>query len=342
LETLTTDELIARFASDYQQYHRISDERAKQQRKLLRQFGDQLAPRSLQDMEHADFMAFAVELQQHYHVNTVRKKLNQIRPFISWAYGAHVITADQYLRLKTVQDPRGASGKTKPRPYTPDQVRALWAAIEVRLPLIPAHGKGSFGMRRWLQGKSPFRVVARHGMRLQVEAIVRLALDAGLRRQEIFRLTIHDAHYDNSHIRVTGVAKGENFDKDMVRMVPMTKELRKTLHAWVEFRALMHPSHDDLWCACYGPLTHANPMSEDRFNHLLSDLLGGGWELHRLRHTAGTEWLRAGAPLETVSELLGHENLQQTRAYTEIVATDIERELGKVEDNFNRRLRRVA
>lgn len=340
---LTTDELIAKFDRDYLVYHRISKTRARQQRKLLRSLGDTIEPRTLAEITRDDFQDFANALLAYpYHVNTVRKKLNMIRPFFSWAYGAEVIDADRYLRLKSVKDPRGATSQSQPNPYTPAEVREFWATVEARLPLLPASGKGSHGMKRWLQGKSPFRVVARHGMRLQIEAIAHLALDGGLRRSEIFRLDLVTAHYDNAYILVNGAAKGENFDKDMWRQVPFTKATRKALHDWIEFRALMRPTHGALWVACFGPLTHANAMTEKRFGELLAAVVGPGWELQRFRHTAATEWLRAGAPMQTVSDLLGHESLQQTRAYTLILGSDIERELGKVEDNFNRRLRRAA
>lgn len=339
---MTTDEIIEAFRESYVLYHRISDARAREQHKVLLELARRLEPRSLQEVTQDDFQAFANELQTSLHVNTVRKKLNMARPFFSWAYAANLIDADRYLRLRMVKDPRGASGRSKPNPYTPDEVRAFWAAVETRLPLQATRGKGSLGMRRWIQGKSPFRVVAVHGMRLQVEAIARLALDCGLRRSEIYRLDLRRAHYDNAYVLVDGAAKGKNFDRDMERQVPFTREARKAMHAWIEFRALMRPEHDALWVACYGPLTHANPMSEDRFGHLLAAVVGEGWELQRFRHTCATEWLRAGAALQTVSDLLGHENLQQTRAYTEIVGSDIERELAKVEDNFSRRLRRAA
>jgi integrase len=104
----------------------------------------------------------------------------------------------------------------------------------------------------------------------------------------------------------------------------------------------MRPEHDRLWVSCYGPQTYANPMDLDRFGELLSKVVGPGWQLQRFRHTCATEWLRAGMGLIYVSELLGHSNLQQTRAYAKIVGGDIEREMQDVEDNFSRRLRRAA
>lgn len=344
----TSEALIKRFGSEYQQWHRISDARCREQCKLLREFADSIAPRTLAEGTREDLYAFASQYLGNLHVNTIRKKLNMIRPFYSWAYAAGVITADHYMSLKTVEDPRGATNKSTPRPYSPEEVAEFWAALEAKLPLLPKRGNRSQALKRWIQGKGPFYKVAKHAMRLQIEAIVYLALDGALRREEIFKLSVDDAHYDNAYVVVEGAQKGENFDQDTERVAPFTTRSRKAMYEWIEFRALMRPEHERLWVTCYGPLTHANPMSEKRFNELLWRVLGvregvgEAWQLHRFRHTSATEWLRAGAALQYVSELLGHSNLQQTKAYTKIVGSDIERELGRVEENFSQRLRRAA
>lgn len=65
----------------------------------------------------------------------------------------------------------------------------------------------------------------------------------------------------------------------------------------------------------------------------------GPWELHRLRHTCGTEWLRAGMELELVSRLLGHANLTQTLGYAQIVSADVHRASVRAHDDFTRALR---
>jgi integrase len=75
-----------------------------------------------------------------------------------------------------------------------------------------------------------------------------------------------------------------------------------------------------------------------RLEELLRRVVGPGWELHRFRHTFATERLRAGTPLEIVSLALGHATLEQTRAYAEIVRSDISRELAKTEGAFAERV----
>jgi site-specific recombinase XerD len=65
----------------------------------------------------------------------------------------------------------------------------------------------------------------------------------------------------------------------------------------------------------------------------------GAWELHRFRHTCGTEWLRAGMELELVSKLLGHANITQTLGYAQIVSDDVHRSAMRHHDTFTRAMR---
>jgi site-specific recombinase XerD len=77
------------------------------------------------------------------------------------------------------------------------------------------------------------------------------------------------------------------------------------------------------------------PMRHERFAELLTTI-GSGYQLHRLRHTCGTEWLRNGLALEQVKTLLGHSRIQQTLAYAEILKGDLEEGMGKVAIDFQK------
>lgn len=329
---MTNEELVERFRVEYQEYHRISKERAKRQRKLLLEFGSSvpLAEATGVNVQQAAAAWLATGL----HVNTVRKHLNMLRPFFSWAYAARIITPEQYMDIREVRNPRGASGSTTPNPYTRHEVMALWAGIELRLPLVPAKGPGSQAIKRFLAGKGPWRKVWRHAMRLQVDCAVRLALDLGLRRHEMYALTLQTLHYDNDYIVVYGKADPITGEKQ-VRQVPFTREAREAVRKWLEFRAyVLTPYHDSVWCSCWGSRTYSHPMLEKRFSMLLQQLIGVEWRWHRLRHTCATNWLRAGAQLEVVQRLIGHATLQQTLAYAEILKSDVAVKLGRVEADF--------
>jgi integrase len=341
-----SEHLISRFQSEYQDYHRITAERAGQQRQQIRAFLMTLdGPISAVESRH--FSAYAGGLMaQNYHVNTVRKKLNMLRSFFGWLYAVGEITGEQYLSLKQVKDPRGATSRSKPNPYTKKAIQDFWAVLDEALPLLPEKGvggKGSQALKRWKTGKGPWRNVWRHAMRLQVEAMVRLALDLGLRRSEIFQLSVDDLHYDNEYIVIQGKADPNTGEKK-VRTVPWTDDARLAIYRWVEFRATMEPVTNSAWLSCWGSGTYTHPMHEDRFNELLPALLGKnlGWRWHRFRHTCATEWLRAGMELAFVSRLLGHSSLTQTLAYAEIVKGDVAKHMSKHQSAFSESVRRVA
>ncbi len=328
--------LLDRFNREYVAYHKISAQRGRQQRRLLLEFEATLDGRRLDQAEYADLQGFAGDLMaRDYHVNTIRKKLNQIRPFYSWAYAAGIIDAERYVSLRNVKDPRGATPFSEPNPYTRAELTLFWCALDEAWPMLPASGIHSRALRRWEKGFGPWGRVWKHAMRLQIDAMIRLALDCGLRRSEIFRLSLEDMHYDNDYLVVWRAGKGARAGVRYQQSVPFTRQARQAVYTWVEFRAKMNPEHDRPWLSCYGNAA-TQPMWDTRFDSLLYQTIGPEWAWHRFRHTAATNWLRAGMELEIVSRLLGHASLQQTLCYARIVEGDIQKHIDKYEDAFDR------
>jgi integrase len=332
-------DLIERFRLEYQVFHGISDKRAREQRALLADLRSEMG-RDLDTLTSSDFTQFAARLiERGYHVNTVRKKQNMIRSFISWAFAVGLLDSQTYLQLKKVKNPRGSTGLTQPNPYTPDEMDRFWAAFEDRWRRLPTSGKGSRAIQRWVTGKGKWGPVWRHAMRLQLLAMIRLALDLGLRAHEIHNLSVDDLHYDNEYIVIWGKAD-PNTGRKRARTVPFTDAARRAIWEWIEFRSMMHVGHNRAWVTCYAQWRN-NPMDMDRFEVLLQSALGPGWRWHRLRHTCGTEWLRAGMELHTVSNLLGHSSLAQTMCYVEITNQDVFKTVAKLEGAFNDRVNRL-
>jgi site-specific recombinase XerD len=289
----------------------------------------------LDTLTPSEFQQWAAGLMADngYHVNTVRKKMNMVRPFISWAFATGVIDGQEYMRLKAVKNPRGATGTTQPNPYTRQEIQEFWFIFEERWPRNPTQGPRSMAIKRFMQGKGKWQPVYRHAFRLQLLAMVRLALDLGLRAHEIHQLTVNDLHYDNEYIVVKGKSDPNTGEKK-VRTVPFTAASRRAITEWVEFRSMLRPPHDSAWITCYSKW-RLNAMDMGRFEVLLQSSIGEGWRWHRLRHTCATEWLRAGMELETVSRLLGHANLQQTLCYAAITRHDLQRAVNRLEEGFD-------
>lgn len=326
-------DLIERFRVEYQDYHRITPKRAREQRQLLADLHLSLGARDLDTITSSDFSAFAgVLMGRGLHVNTVRKKMNMIRAFLSWAYAANVITADQYMKCRQVKNPRGSTGKTTPKPYSRIEIKQFWRDLESAWPMLKTRGRGSKAIARWKAGKGPWRNVWRHAMRLQIECMVRLALDLGLRSSEIFGLSMDDLHYDNEYIVIRGKAD-PNTGEVKVRHVPFTPAARQAVWTWLEFRAYLRPGHDRPWLSLHGR-TKAKPMLHSRFEDLLQKTVGPQWRWHRFRHTCGTERLRAGMELEKVQRLLGHASIQQTLCYAEIARGDLATAVARSDEDF--------
>lgn len=270
------------------------------------------------------------------HVNTVRKKLHAVKPFYKWAWQKRIVDADRFMRMRDVEPPRGATGRSRPRPYRRQEVQRFWGELDARWPLTTP-----YYIDRWQRSTSRWHRVWRHAMHLQVQAIASLALFGGLRNQEIRLAGIDEIHPDNDFI-VVSKAKSAAGHAQGFREVPYTEQGREMVGRWLEFRSgLIRPDHHSPWLVlnpAASPNNHLAPShpfaaaSQTVFEAFLPSV--GKWELHRFRHTCATEWLRAGVELERVSKLLGHANLQQTLAYAELVRDDVARSTRAAEQDF--------
>lgn len=325
---------IEGFCAHHFAYHGISTDRQTMTRRQLTEL-EAFIGRPLESIEPREFERFLVsQIERGLHVNTVLKHANAIRPFFEWAWSNGLIDDGRYMRLRRVKNPRGSGTTSKPRPYSRTELKRFWAELERTWP----KGEDRW-VRRWADGKSPYRRVWQRGMRLQIEAIVRLALDLGMRREEIFRAQLDDIHPDNAYVVVRGAAKGNGRAGAVKeREVPYTEAARAAVADWLEFRRLLlskrGEDHDAVWVVvdARAAIYVAKPLSFTGFKGQLTTV--GGWELHRFRHTCATERLRAGMKLENLQRFLGHARIQQTLAYAEIVRDDIHRDALRTEPEF--------
>jgi site-specific recombinase XerD len=330
-----------RFIAWQKDYNGITEHRSRQARRVLNDLGTFVGG-SPEDATARDFAVWMESLAASgLHPNTVRKNGGMVRPFFKWAWRDGLISADRLFELREVPNPRGATGESTPKPYTRKEIARLWIDLDEAYPL------NHHFAQRWVDGKSRWPRAWKHAAHLQLDAIIHLCLHAGLRREEVFRLTVDDLHYDNAYIVVQGAAKGNGGREYKQREVPMTVELRRAVAQWVEFRAHFQCNHDRPWVVL-SPMVRPNGvipatlyagLSFSSYKDMLSTL-GRGWSYHRLRHTYATELLRAGMPLENLKELLGHARLQQTLAYAKIVPQDNERHVKRVEADFTKALAR--
>jgi site-specific recombinase XerD len=314
---------IERFEKEYQSYHSITPgRRADQLRALdsLTRFAGASSPTEVEPEDYIGWLGFLADSE--LAPSTVKEYGMCARPFYGWAFDARLYSAENLMRIREAAFPKAPP--RLPRPYSGKEIKRIWPALVKAHPLDDGRW-----LKRWRKGTSKFKRIEAHANHLQLRAVIRIALDCGLRRQEIYDLALDDMHYDNAFI-VVREGKGEKF-----REVPYTQAARAAVREWLEFRLELRPTHDRPWLALtrIGPEgVWLRPMHFRRFAIYLGDL--GDWQLHRLRHTCATNWLRAGMDIEVLCELLGHSNLSQTKQYVELVRVDVQKQVERYEGDF--------
>lgn len=290
-----------------------------------------IAPKPISDVTADDLRSWQAQmLRDGASPSSVRTWLNMVRPFYRWLWQRESIDPDRFMRIREVKAPRGAKPNAVPNPYKRAELAQMWQELDRAFPLLA----DDYYIRRWRKGTSPFRRVKKHAMRLQLNAIIELALVCGLRRNEIYVLSIDDVHPDNKYVVVTGKRTDPNEKK---REVPYPDSAREAVRAWLRFRALMGATGPKVWLSVTGP-DPTNPMNFGRFAAIMHSF--GDWRLHRLRHTCATERLRAGMPIQNLRRFLGHASITQTLAYAELVSDDIHKSAERTEAAFQRSLGR--
>ena len=213
------------------------------------------------------------------------------------------------------------------QPYNRPALAAIRAALDERWPLL----EDDYWIDRWQRGVSPYSRVRSHAIRLQLDVIIALALQCGLRRSEIRRLTEPSMHYDNAYV----VVWEEPGPWDAAhRGVPYSQRVRHILWRWLEFRSLIDPSHDSPWLNLWSSETASQPLGHDAFNRLLRVYVSPECSYRRLRDTCAVGWLNAGLPVEHVRRLLGVESLEATLPYARHARGTLERRMERVEPRF--------
>jgi site-specific recombinase XerD len=320
--------LIDEFCDYYHAYHDISDHRRRMQRRVLAAVALH-TPGELSTLTAGQLRAFlSARVAAGACPNTIRKELSAIRPFLTWLWETRRLTAEQLMELREVKAPRGASGATIPRPYKAKDLKRFWGELEYAYPWTRSTWRGVKDPReiallyveRWQRGQSPWGRVQPYAKRLQMEAIVALALYGGIRREEIFRLELEEMHPDNEYVVVRGAAKNQEAES-RDRAVPWVDPMREAVAAWLAFRAQLAPAHDRPWLSLHQQ-HRLKAMHFRQFGMLMRNI-GRGWEFHRMRHTFATYRLAAGIAIDKLQKIMGHKRIQQTLAYAEIQTGDV-------------------
>jgi len=141
---------------------------------------------------------------------------------------------------------------------------------------------------------------------------------AGLRLSEAINLKLDDV-IDEGFLRVTRKGGKEDF-------VPVEDEVLRGIKDWIEVRGRDGPY------VFTGKLdgTHMARRTAQGIIKALCKRAGlPDVHVHTLRHTAGYQLRKGGAPMEDIQEFLGHENIATTKIYGHIVSDELRRRLPK-------------
>lgn len=138
--------------------------------------------------------------------------------------------------------------------------------------------------------------------RERTRAYFLLALLAGMRVHEVAKVRGEDFDLERGALTITG--KGGK-----TQLIPLAPELRD-LAERMPRRGYWFPAYTIEGCVTRDAVYKGIKNAMRRAGH--PDL-----QPHQLRHSYGTELLRAGADVRTVQELMRHDDLNTTQGYTE-------------------------
>ncbi|MFC3608169.1 tyrosine recombinase XerC [Stutzerimonas tarimensis] len=160
------------------------------------------------------------------------------------------------------------------------------------------------------------------------QAILELFYSSGLRLSELVGLDLERLDLAEGLVEVRG--KGGK-----ARVLPVGRQAREALTAWLPLRALVAPAQGPLFVSRQGRRLGARAV-QLRVRAAGARELGAKLHPHMLRHSFASHLLESSQDLRAVQELLGHADIGTTQIYTHL---DFQH-LAKVYDQAHPRARR--
>lgn len=149
--------------------------------------------------------------------------------------------------------------------------------------------------------------------------IIGLAISTGLRVSAIVQININDINFKNKTIRV--IEKGEKY-----RNIPFGENTKQLLLNWLKDRELYYNPYDGTNALFISQKKER--MSTDAVRRMVEKYTSGVVEKHitphKLRASAATNLAASGTSIQAIAKILGHENIQTTRRYVEVLDQEAE------------------
>ena len=169
------------------------------------------------------------------------------------------------------------------------------------------------------------RAVHKYGSDRDI-AVIELLVGTGLRVSELLRLSIGDIQIGERFGKVK-VRKGKHSG---FREIPLTRDLRHTLNAYLEKHPRKENADAPLWLGIRGELKHRRSIFRILSKYTqMAGLPSIG--PHILRHTFAYQYLQANPDdIRGLAALLGHSRINTVMIYTQPSLEDLNRRMERV------------
>ncbi len=165
-----------------------------------------------------------------------------------------------------------------------------------------------------------------HGYRWR--AVVYFFLTTGCRLDELINLQVRDFNINEGFIYIR---KGK---RNKQRLIPIQDDLKEMILGYLSITGVKQWSYDFtgyLFAQDYGT-ERKKPLSSRTVEYQIERIRKKlGYEnyftVHSLRHTFAVSCLREGMRIETISELLGHSDINTTMIYLKLFPKDLREEI---------------
>lgn len=234
-------------------------------------------------------------IRTEHAASTCQRRVGTLKLFVQWLQLEGHLLGDPTLRIEAPDRPRRL-----PAGWSDGELLRL-----VEVASTPLPGRRT---QRW-----PTRD----------RAIVAVLATTGVRAAELCAITDRQLREEHGEALLTVIGKGNK-----QRNVPVPPEAVEDVRAYQAERAARvgrcRPDEPMFRLSSGAPLTtSALNWLVDRWIVRAGVEKQAGEAAHGFRHTFAKGLVRAGVPMPTVSELLGHESLNTTTIYTRATAADV-------------------
>lgn len=141
----------------------------------------------------------------------------------------------------------------------------------------------------------------------EMHRVIVFAMHTGCRRSEIMGLQWQDINGGSCRVRGKG-------DKD--RFIPLLPAAMEALGEPKDIGPVFYQKHIDYYSKDFKAIAVACGINDVHF--------------HNLRHSAATQMIESGIPIEIIKKILGHADIRTTEIYAQIYDSVVEREMNKL------------